>query len=125
MRSQGINIPDPTNNPGQILQILRTLGSYPSDKVQAAENACASSIRQAFPNLASSTPAQQALRRRQGILFAECMRQHGIAFPDPSALASDPSAYFRALGSLDTGSPAFKTATNTCRASVLGASGNG
>jgi hypothetical protein len=123
MRAQGIDIPDLRPGGGRLLNALRILASYPQAKVQAAEKACASEIKQAFPNLANVTPAQQALRRRQAIAFAQCMRAHGIAFPDPITALADPAAYLRAVTSIDTSSPAYKAAAPSCRAEALKAGG--
>ncbi len=95
------------------------MGAHTPHKVQAAETGCAGEIHQAFPNLTALSPAQRAKRLRQAILFAECMRSHGINFPDPTTAASNPSGYAQALTSLDTGSPAFKSAAKMCSASTL------
>ncbi len=121
MRAQGIDIPDPGIGQGSVLAVLRILGSYPSVKIQAAEKACATQIGRAFPNATSLTPGQRAVRQREGLAFAACMRSHGIAFPDPSSAASDPAAYYQALGSFDINSPAFKSAMKTCTAVALNA----
>ncbi len=119
MRAQGVDIPDPGVGGGSVLRLLRILASYPAVKVQAAETACAAQIHQAFPNATSLTPAQQALRLEQGDVFAQCMRSHGIDFPDPSKAASDPASFYQAVGSLDLNSPTFKTAGKTCTAVML------
>jgi hypothetical protein len=100
--AQGINIPDLTPGGGRLVNALRILASYPPAKVQAAEQACAGVIKQAFPNLANLTPAQVAQRRRQAIAFAQCMRARGIPFPDPG----NPAAVLKAVTSIDTNSPA-------------------
>lgn len=117
MRTQGINIPDIGR--GQILQVLRIIASYPQAKVQAAMQACASEIRQAFPNATSLSPAQLAQRRQQARVFAQCMRARGINFPDPTASTSNPAAYLDALSNIDLNSPAFKAAAVPCRAQAL------
>ena len=93
MRGQGIDVPDPSTAPGSLLRIVRILASYPTNKVQAAEQACASQIRQAFPNLTNLTPAQRAQRAQEARAYAACMRSHGISFPDPPSVAGNASAY--------------------------------
>ena len=123
MRQQGIDIPDPTPGNGGLLRVLRVLGSYPSSKVQSAERACSVQIHQAFPNATSLTPAERAKRRQQAQVFSSCMRSRAIAYPDPSTFSTDPSAYYRALGSIDVNSPAFKSAGIACRAVVLKGTG--
>jgi len=102
-----------------LLNAVRVLAGYPQAKVQAAEAACASELKQAFPNLANVTPAQQAQRRREAIVFARCMRAHGIPFPDPTTAPANPSAYLKALTSIDTSSPAYKAAAPRCRGEAL------
>lgn len=119
MRAQGIDIPDPTPGTGSIRAIYRIIGTYPNTKVQAALQACAASIRQAFPNLTNVTPAQQAQRRQALVVFSQCMRAHGINFPDPSTAASNPAAYYGAIGSLPTSTAAYKAAGVICRAEAL------
>lgn len=119
MRGQGINIPDIGVGRGQILQVLRIIASYPPTKVQAAMQACASDIRQAFPNATSLSPQQLAQRKQEARVFAQCMLAHGINFPDPSASTSNPTAYLDALSTLDLNSPAFKSAAVTCRGQAL------
>jgi hypothetical protein len=119
IRAQGINIPDFGQGRGQVLQVLRIVAGYPEVKVQAAMRACASEIHQAFPNATALTPQQRAQRLREGSLFAQCMRAHGINFPDPAGAASNPAAYLNALSSVDLSSPAYKAAAAPCRAQVL------
>ncbi len=125
MRAQGVNIPDPGVGAGSLLAILRDLAAYPSVKIQAAEKACASQIGQAFPNATSLSPAQRAQRVQEAVAFSDCMRSHGIDFPDPRTAAANPSAYYQALGSLDVNSPAFKAAGQICRPIALKAGGTG
>jgi hypothetical protein len=119
MRAQGINIPDPGIGAVSVLNTLRVLATYPKAKVQAAETACAGLIQKAFPNVTNLTPAQRAQRLQEGVAFSECMRSHGINFPDPRAAASNLSGYIQALQSLDLQSPALKAAAKTCRARTL------
>jgi len=119
MRGQGIDIPDPTPSGSGILKLLRILGSYPAAKVQSAEQACTTQIRQALPNAASVTPAERAKRLQEAEVFSSCMRSRGISYPDPSTFSTNPSAFYRALGSIDLNSPAFKAAGIACRAVML------
>jgi hypothetical protein len=123
MRSQGINIPDIGVGRGQVLQALRIIATYPLAKVQAAMQACAPEIREAFPNATSLSPQQRSQRRQEGIVFAQCMRAHGINFPDPTTAASNLSAYLSALTTLDRNSPAYQAAAVPCRGQALGAGG--
>lgn len=120
-RAHGIDIPDFTPGGGRIRQALQTLASYPTAKVQAVTEACASYVRQAFPNAtgADLSPTQLSQRQHEALAFSQCMRSHGIAFPDPPAGGGNGTSYLRALSALGTGSPAVKSAATTCRAPAL------
>lgn len=125
MRAQGINVPDFTPGGGRIAAVLKIIAAYPTAKVQSAEKACYSSLRQAFPNVFGTglTPGQLAERRHQGVVFAECMRSDGINYPDPTTAAANPAAAISQINSLDTSSPAFQAAGKTCKAEALKAGG--
>jgi hypothetical protein len=120
-RAHGINIPDFTPGGGRIRQAEQIIASYPTAKVQSVAEACGSYLRQAFPNLtgADLSPTQLAERQHEALAFSECMRSHGIAFPDPPVAGGDATPYLRALGALGTGSPALKSAATTCKAQAL------
>jgi hypothetical protein len=119
MRAHGINIPDFTTGRTQVLQVLKIVAQYPATKVQAATQACSASIRRAFPNAFSLSPQQVAQRRQQAIVFAQCMRSHGISFPDPTTTGGNLSSALSAINALDVNSPAFKTALQDCRPRAL------
>jgi hypothetical protein len=123
MRAQGINVPDPSSAPGSLVKVLKIIAGYPTNKVQAAEQACATQIRQAFPNATSLTPEQRAQRLQQARAYAACMRGHGIRFPDPPSVAGNASAYLAQISALNASAPAFKSASTTCRDQVLNGSG--
>jgi hypothetical protein len=123
MRAHGIEIPDFTAGRTQVLKVLQIVARYPAATVRAAVQACAASIRRAFPNAAALTPEQQAQRRQEAIVFAQCMRSHGIPYPDPRTAASNLSAYVNALSALDSNSPAFTAAVPGCRTRALKAAG--
>jgi len=119
MRAQGIDIPDPTAGTGGVRRALLTLAGYPTAKVQSAEEACAAQIHKAFPNAGNLTPAERSKRLQEAEVFSSCMRSHGIAYPDPSTFASDPSGYLRAIAAIDTSGPAVKSAGLACKAVAL------
>jgi hypothetical protein len=119
MRAQGINIPDPSADPGAIRKVIQTLGTYPQSKVQSAEQACAAEIKKALPNAANLSSAQRAQILHEAVVFATCMRSHGISFPDPSLIQTNPLAFYQGLSQLDTSSPAVKSVGQTCRAEAL------
>lgn len=115
IRQHGVNIPDPTPTGAWALQAFRIINSYPQAQAQAALNACAKEIHRAFPQAFNLTPAQQAQRRRQGLAFAQCMRSHHVAVPDPPVGLGGTVAYLHQLSSIDRNSPVVKAAVATCR----------
>lgn len=120
LRGQGLNVPDPTAQRGTALKMLSAIASYPAVKVEAAERACATQLRQAFPNAASQTPAERARRLQELEAFATCMRAHGLSsYPDPSAYATNPAGLLKAIASVDRASPAYKSAAPSCRKQAL------
>jgi hypothetical protein len=123
MRAHGIDIPDFTTGRTQTLEVLQIVARYPAVMVRAATQACAASIRRAFPNATALSPEQRAQRRQEAIVFSECMRSHGIPYPDPTTAASNLSGYISALSALDRNSPAYKAAAPGCRTQALKAAG--
>jgi hypothetical protein len=119
LRAHGIDVPDLTAGGGRLLNAAKIIASYPAAKVQAAEQACAGEIKRAFPNLANVTPAQQEQRLKEATVFAQCMRAHGINFPDPTTAQANPQAYLKAVTAIDTSSPSYKAASPGCRAQAL------
>jgi hypothetical protein len=116
-RAHGVNVPDPSPNGGipggEGGGLGRLLRSIPQNQLQAAEQACQSYMKQAFPFL-NLSPAQQAAFRQQFVKWAECMRSHGINIPDPSTNTAGGFGLRRALGSIDRNSPAFQSAQSAC-----------
>jgi len=113
LRAHGINVPDPAPGAsGYGRSLLQVVSSYPHRQLSAAEQACRSYLARAFTQFAAS-PAQQAQRHRQLVLYAACMRTHGIDLPDPrtsGALGSGVSE----LPTSVTNSPAFTAAHSAC-----------
>lgn len=120
MRAQGINVPDPSANGGPPTGTGRpggpgaALRNIPAAKRTAALKACGKYLQNAFGNV---TPAQRAQIRQQAVKFAQCMRQHGVNVPDPTAAGPGGGGGFairRGLRSIDRNSPAFKAAMTAC-----------
>jgi hypothetical protein len=113
MRAHGIDVPDPTPGAsGYGRSLLQLVNSYPHAELSAAEQACRSYLAQAFTQFAAS-PAQQAQRLRQLVLYAECMRSHGIDLPDPRTTGALGSGVSKLPTSI-TNSPAFTAAHRVC-----------
>jgi hypothetical protein len=112
MRDHGISdFPDPTagagggggfeiHGPGNGGDLMRT-----NPRFQAADHACKSLL----PAQRPPNPAQATAE----VKLAACMRSHGFpSFPDP-----DGKGVFH-LGGIDTESPQFQSAMNTCRSAA-------
>ena len=120
MRSNGINVPDPSSGGGPAGGgggIFRTLQNVPRTKLQAAFKACQQYVAAAFPRI-SLTPAQRQQARQQLVKFAECMRSHGVNIPDPTfSNNGGPGLGFGIEGAFRgaaRNNPAFKAASQAC-----------
>lgn len=123
MRAHGVpNFPDPKPGGGGI-EIPDSSGIKPfSPAFKSAQNSCHKLLPGGGPT--SGHPSAQA--KAQMLAISQCMRRHGITdFPDPTlAPPSSPDGYSAVLGrdgvfiaipqTVDTRSPAFKQAANTC-----------
>src|SRR5665213_1791218 len=108
MRSRGVaTYPDPDSSGVIPKESLQQLG-VSSSTFQSAQNAC----KHLLPN-GGNGPNQAELQqeREQGLKFAQCMRHHGVALPDPdnSGRIPDPASV-----GIDQGSPQFETANQAC-----------
>ena len=114
VRSHGVpDYPDPGSNRGpngsSMQQFAQELGVSVS-RLQAALNACAD----LNPKLHG--PASQPLTAQEEQAYlraAACMRSHGFAIPDPSF--SGGHASFSLPSSINTTSPQFAQALQTCQ----------
>ena len=79
-----------------------------SSKFQSAQNTC----QHLLPN-GGNGPNQAELQqiRAQGLRFAQCMRTHGVALPDPDSSGRIPDP---ASVGLNQGSPQFEAANQAC-----------
>jgi hypothetical protein len=108
MRSNGvINYPDPNSSGGIAKESAQQLGVSGST-LQSAQNAC----KHLLPN-GGNGPNQAEIQhvKELGLRFAQCMRSHGVALPDPdgSGRIPDPAS----IG-IDQGSPQFQAANQAC-----------
>jgi hypothetical protein len=82
MRDHGVNMPDPTfdsNGGGQV--VMRGDKNADPEKMQTAEKACQKYQDQVKPP--SVSPDQEKKMKEAALKNAQCMRDHGIDFPDP------------------------------------------
>ena len=104
VRSHGVsNYPDPDKRGVIPKESLHQLG-VSSSQFQLAQNAC----QHFLPN-GGNGPDQAQLQqvRALGLRFAQCMRNHGVALPDPDSSGRIPDP---ASAGIDQGSPQFEAA---------------
>ena len=87
MREHGVDMPDPqvTEGPGGqgggvMIQID---GEFDQEEMQEAQEACQPIMESAVGSFEAPDPEEVERMQEQMIDFAECMREHGIDFPDP------------------------------------------
>ena len=107
-RAHGIPVPDP-NPQGQIPGAEQLKQKYVNTpQGQATLKACGSYLRTA--NAQQTAPNTQQ-SRQQTLLFARCMRAHGIPVPDPGP---DGRINPGAAASINKSSPQFQQAQQAC-----------
>ena len=107
MRTHGIPVPDP-NSQGQITGAAALQQQYQNTpQGQAALNACRSYLQAALPQ---RNAAQTQQYRHAQLLFARCMRAHGIQVADPDA-----NGDLHILSqNVNKASPQFQSAAQAC-----------
>jgi hypothetical protein len=81
MRDHGVNMPDPTFSGGGAKVTMREDKGADPQKMQDAQKACQKYQDQVKPP--SMSEAQQKEMKQAALKNAQCMRDHGIDFPDP------------------------------------------
>jgi hypothetical protein len=119
MRSHGVtNYPDPSSNGGS-KSITQTGINTSSPTYQSAFKAC-----QGYAPSGTVTPSQQSHANAAQLLFAQCMRKHGVTnFPDPSANPNGGPQSVTNYG-INPNSPTFKAANSACQGLLSGGSGS-
>jgi hypothetical protein len=117
MRDEGIDFPDPsTNGDGMIVIGPGGDDAPPSasemEEFEAADEACRHIMEAVQDELPRLDPEQEAEMRDQALAFAECMREHGIDFPDPQF--EDGGGVGIALEGIDPEDPDFQEAQEEC-----------
>jgi len=121
MREHGIDMPDPQfGDNGQASFSVGDEGA-PADKTKLddAQKACQSYLDKVKSNAPPMDPAKVEAEKQRMLDFAQCMRDHGIDFPDPQ-ISTDGGGLQVQLGGpgLDPNSPGFKDANDACAAQV-------
>ena len=93
MRDEGVDMPDPTvSGDGSFVIGAAPVGASGSaegefdpttDEFREAEAACSPILDDAMGSI-EIDPEQEAEMREQMLAFAECMREQGLDFPDPT-----------------------------------------
>jgi hypothetical protein len=123
MREHGVDMPDPQfNDQGQgVFTAGKAGGDTAIDKsrLDEAQKACQSYLDEVQQNAPPMDPARVEEEKQKLLDFAQCMRDHGIDFPDPQ-ISTDGGGIQVQMGGpgLDGDSPAFKEANDACSTQV-------
>jgi hypothetical protein len=119
MRDHGVDMPDPQVNAEG--RGVFTAAGAPADaaKMDEAQKACQAYLDKVKSEMPPPDPAEQEARKQQMLDFAQCMRDHGIAMPDPEITTDGGGIQVKMGGpGIDDSSPAFKEANEACAAQV-------
>lgn len=118
MREHGINMPDPETEGGADGAVISIEGGGPMDPeaFEEAAAACDPILEAAFGEFELS-PEQEAEMMDQQLAFAQCMRDNGVDWPDPSG---DGGTMIE-LGD-DISSETIHAAMEICREGTFGSS---
>ena len=108
MRDNGVDLPDPVpdGDGGFDFGLDQASVGFGDPEFQKAVLACRDKLPGGGQQYLDDPEVQAQLRE-----FAQCMRDHGIDFPDP-----DPDGGFAGgLGDLDRSSPGFQSALEGCK----------
>jgi hypothetical protein len=119
MREQGIDMPDPqfSSEGGGMFSVGQSGPDSPIDraKLDGAQKACQSYLDKVDANRPPPDPAKVEEQKQQMLAFAQCMRDHGIDFPDPEFDTTGGGLTVQMGGpGMDPASPGFKEANDTC-----------
>jgi hypothetical protein len=121
MREHGIDMPDPQFDENGSGTFTAGAAGDPADKTKLdeAQKACQSYLDKAKSNAPPMDPAKIEAEKQRMLDFAQCMRDHGIDFPDPQ-ISTDGGGLQVQMGGpgLDPDSPGFKEANDACAAQV-------
>jgi hypothetical protein len=115
MRANGVpEFPDLTSNGLRIGAHGQTL-SVNGVSVNAAAFAVARQKCERYRPHTTGSPANAAQQARRGLLFARCMRNHGVPnFPDPRVSTGSGGNSEAFLPGVNLGSPAVQSAAKAC-----------
>jgi hypothetical protein len=111
MREHGVDMPDPQVDEDGGIRIQRKGGGGNPDQDREAEEACQKHMKSAGGR-APSEEQQQQMRER-ALAFAQCMRDHGVDFPDPQF--QEGGKVMMGGKGLDPNDPDFQEAQEACQ----------
>ena len=119
MRDQGIDFPDPQMGEGGITIVGPEPGEEPptraeQEEMAAADAECNHILDDVEGSLPEPTPEEQQEMQDQALAFAECMREHGIDFPDPE-FGEGGEVRIGLGGGADFSDPDFQDAQEECQ----------
>jgi hypothetical protein len=118
MREHGVkNFPDPQPDGGMLLKAGPGTGINPeSQQFKAAQQAC----QKLQPKAGAKFDRAKAQQMEQAALkFAQCMRAHGVNFPDPQFQEGGAKMTFGGPG-INPNDPKFKAAQQACAKNLPG-----
>lgn len=133
MREHGIDMPDPQftgDGTGSFTVGGPGTGDTAIDKAKLdeAQKACQPYLDKVKSNAPPMDPAKIEEEKQKLLTYAQCMRDHGIDFPDPQ-ISTDGGGLQVEMGGpgTDASSPGFKAANDACSkdAGLPGAGTNG
>ena len=84
-------------------------------KMEAAQKACQSFLDKVQSNMPPPDPSKLEEERQKFLAFAQCMRDHGIDFPDPEINTDGGGLQVKVGGpGMNPDSPGFKEANDAC-----------
>jgi hypothetical protein len=122
MREHGVDMPDPTfgrDGGGFNVSIKGPADGGDPASLDAAQVACQSYLDKVKSDAPPMDPAQIEEQKQKLLDFAQCMRDHGIDYPDPQISTSGGALQVKIDGGgADPNSPAFQDANDTCSKQV-------
>lgn len=118
MRDEGIvDFPDPEVGEGGVVAMGGPDEGPVSDtdiaELEAAQEACSPIIEEARGSMPLPSPEEQAEMQDEVLAFSECMREHGIDFPDP-VFSEDGASLSLDRNDVDPQDPDFQAAQEDC-----------
>jgi hypothetical protein len=113
MREHGVHMPDPSpsDKGGFTVQV----GGDEQDHtlIDRAQKACQRYLDAMVGTMKRPDPREEAKMRQQMLAYAQCMRDHGVAFPDPKF--SDNGLVQMGRPGLNPKDPKFAAADKACQ----------